>query len=428
MRFIPRLVPLLAAIAILTVLTAQPVFASEGQTKTAAGTDKQAQAVLKNFSSFVSGLESLSLRVSVSTAVEVQGMKQKVDVAHTFALKRPNLFALRISQGSLGGEAVNDGEHLYTYAPSLTSYMEASAPKSFAEYVERGEYGMLQMAAGSSPVLLAMFHEDPQKALTEGLDSLVYGGVEEVDGTSCHRLELADESATWTIWIDDGDQPWVRKAAADMSEALKEMGIPAAMLEGAKMENTVHFTDWKADPELSGDTFAFSPPQGAQKVSSFRDAVARAQPGPPRPGDVAPDFAINSLTGEETTLSAFKGEKVVVLDFWATWCPPCRQGLPLLDKVAKSYKSEDVVFYAVNQRESQDKIRGFVEQTGLELPVALDENKRIGSLYQIDNIPQTFIIGKDGTVQGHHRGFSPSMDGEIRSALDTLLSGKNLVD
>jgi len=117
---------------------------------------------------------------------------------------------------------------------------------------------------------------------------------------------------------------------------------------------------------------------------------------------------------------------VVILDFWASWCPPCVRGLPVVTKAANEYKDKGVVFYAVNVREDRQTIGKFLDEKKLDCPVALDKDGKVGDLYGVEGIPQTVLIGKDGRVQSVHVGFAPQVEKTLREELDALVAGKDL--
>ena len=146
----------------------------------------------------------------------------------------------------------------------------------------------------------------------------------------------------------------------------------------------------------------------------------------PLVGQSAPAFTLALLEGGELHLAAHKGKDIVILDFWATWCVPCVRAMPILVEVAEAYEGRGVVFYAVDQREGPETIRAFLKRTGLSVRVPLDQEGKVGDMYGVQGIPQTVLIGKDGTVQAVHVGFIPGMKQMLRDELDTLLAGKNL--
>jgi thiol-disulfide isomerase/thioredoxin len=115
-----------------------------------------------------------------------------------------------------------------------------------------------------------------------------------------------------------------------------------------------------------------------------------------------------------------------MLDFWATWCGPCVQAMPQVEEVAKKFKEKGLVFSAVNYGEDAETIKAFLEQAKLDPTVALDEKDEIGPLYKVEGIPQTVLIGKDGTVQVVHVGFGPDLGKMLTKEIEDLLAGKDL--
>ncbi len=147
----------------------------------------------------------------------------------------------------------------------------------------------------------------------------------------------------------------------------------------------------------------------------------------PSLGKDAPAFKLDLLDGGNFDLSAVKGKKIIVLDFWATWCPPCRKALPILAEVTASYADKDVVFYAVNLQEEKDKITDFLAKEKIKCLVALDKDATVAKLYNVDGIPQSVIIGKDGVVQVVHVGLLPDLKEQLKKELDDLVAGKSLI-
>lgn len=144
----------------------------------------------------------------------------------------------------------------------------------------------------------------------------------------------------------------------------------------------------------------------------------------PLEGKEAPDFELSPLGQSETvvSLSDHLGEDVVVLDFWASWCPPCRDGLPILDDIAQAYADEAVQIYAINIREPEDTVQDFVDSIDLQLDVLMDDYAETAAAYDVSSIPQTVIIGKDGQVRDIHIGVGMGFQSDIEKALDTLLA------
>ena len=116
----------------------------------------------------------------------------------------------------------------------------------------------------------------------------------------------------------------------------------------------------------------------------------------------------------------FEGE-IVIVDFWASWCGPCRMGMPIIEEVAGQFKDKGVVFYAVNLREDKSTVEGYLTSTGLDLAVAMDKRGSVAGKYGVGGIPHTVIIGKDGKVRDVHIGFSNALREELTSMLNKLV-------
>lgn len=141
--------------------------------------------------------------------------------------------------------------------------------------------------------------------------------------------------------------------------------------------------------------------------------------GSPLEGEPAPAFSLSLLDGGPVSLGDHLGTRPVVLDFWAVWCPPCREALPKVAAAAEAFKDKDVAIYAVNLGDTPESIRSFLEQRSLSLPVLLDSDGSAGALYQVRSIPTMIFIDKTGKVA---RVVVGSMSEKaLRSAITQLL-------
>jgi len=117
----------------------------------------------------------------------------------------------------------------------------------------------------------------------------------------------------------------------------------------------------------------------------------------PKPGFLAPDFELQSLDGETIKLSQYRGYPVVI-NFWATWCPPCRSEMPAIVQEYERYKEQGLVVLAIDNGEDPPKVLEFRKQYGMSFPVLLDKKMRVAEMYQIRALPTTFFIAPDGTI------------------------------
>lgn len=129
-----------------------------------------------------------------------------------------------------------------------------------------------------------------------------------------------------------------------------------------------------------------------------RNAVGRIPA--PKQGFLAPDFSLETTDGQIIRLSELRG-KTVVLNFWATWCPPCRTEMPTLERIAQEYADQDVILLGINLTflDKAAEIPAFLTKYGITFPILLDREGQVARLYEIRALPTTFFIGPDGRIR-----------------------------
>ncbi len=136
-------------------------------------------------------------------------------------------------------------------------------------------------------------------------------------------------------------------------------------------------------------------------------------------GKAAPQFTLQDLSGREVSLADYRG-KIVILDFWATWCGPCRRSMPMLDEILAEYNGKMSVL-AINLREPKDAVRDYILAQGLDSTVLLDGDGSVGRQYGAEAIPMQFLVDQNGIVRDVITGFDPNMGYRIRAQLNKLL-------
>jgi cytochrome c biogenesis protein CcmG/thiol:disulfide interchange protein DsbE len=138
-------------------------------------------------------------------------------------------------------------------------------------------------------------------------------------------------------------------------------------------------------------------------------------------GPEAQDFTLRTLDNQEVTLSALRG-KVVLLDFWATWCGPCRESIPHLVDLYRSYREEGIEVVGMNlDTGGEEGVRRFVQAMAIPYPIVLTPGE-LARKYGVTGIPSLFLIDKQGKIRERFVGFSPSMMKQAESALKGLLA------
>jgi thiol-disulfide isomerase/thioredoxin len=135
-------------------------------------------------------------------------------------------------------------------------------------------------------------------------------------------------------------------------------------------------------------------------------------------GQAAPNFKLPDLTGQQVSLDQFKG-KIVMLDFWATWCGPCRMTMPVVENLQKEY-ADTLVLLTINLQDSRDVVRDYIRAQGSHSRVLLDEEGAVGTMYGAEHIPLQILIDKQGIIRFAMEGYHPRMASRFRAEINKL--------
>jgi len=137
---------------------------------------------------------------------------------------------------------------------------------------------------------------------------------------------------------------------------------------------------------------------------------------------IAPDFAVPALEGNIQHLSGFRGN-IVLLNFWATWCPPCRAEMPSMETLYQAYKDQGLVILAVSSDvQGAAVVQPFMERYRLSFPALLDPRGRVGGMYGVRSIPTSYLLDRQGRVVSREIGARNWANAEARALIASLLS------
>jgi thiol-disulfide isomerase/thioredoxin len=145
-----------------------------------------------------------------------------------------------------------------------------------------------------------------------------------------------------------------------------------------------------------------------------------ASNGPLSNGNPAPAFDLDSLAGKHVNLADYKGQ-VVLLNFWASWCGPCRKEMPILEQLHKAYKTKGVQLVGVNVEPNSDDAKKYLQSTPVSFPILFDRESTVSKLYQVQGMPNTVILDRSGKVRYIHRGYQPGAENEYLDQIRTLV-------
>ena len=242
-----------------------------------------------------------------------------------------------------------------------------------------------------------------------------------MNATKTATLKLAEGKVTWPA-IDIQDKPddhgSVTLAQLVMAADRPVVGrlMWADMRKGDSGSTTlrisIQFNRFSVGEPVPDDLFTFDPPKKAKLVEEL---MIPGQPGSALLNKESPNFEERTLAGEKVSLSDFRG-KVVLLSFWASWCPPCRAELPTIAKLHEAFKDKGVVVFGVND-EDKGTARKYLEKASLDLPTLDDSSEKAHRLYHVSAIPTVYVIDANGKVVKYFRG--GRSEDVLREALKT---------
>mgnify|MGYP003662761708 FL=1 len=140
--------------------------------------------------------------------------------------------------------------------------------------------------------------------------------------------------------------------------------------------------------------------------------------------ETVPDFTLKAMDGSNMRLEELRGQ-VVLINFWASWCGPCRQEMPILQKIHDRYESMGFTVLGVNVDEKQDKARRIVERLKVNFPLLLDTDQYVSEAFDVNAMPFSVLVGRDGKINYIHRGYKPGDENLYVNRLKALLRAQN---
>ncbi len=143
--------------------------------------------------------------------------------------------------------------------------------------------------------------------------------------------------------------------------------------------------------------------------------------------EVAPDFILKSMAGDNLRLEEYRGQ-VVLVNFWASWCGPCRQEMPVLERIQSRYEPMGFTVLGVNVDTDEAKARKVAERAGVSFPLLLDRGQTVSKQYDVSSMPYTVLVDRDGSIRYIHHGYKPGDENHYIDRLRDLLRASRGAD
>lgn len=310
---------------------------------------------------------------------------------------------VHVDRGPLGTanvQLVCDGKHVVLVDHGRRVYARRDLPEG-GSLLSTTEPGLI--------VIHEFVLEEPFKYYAKSL-KLTYVGEETVEGTPCQVVQVGrPEGGNPTQWFFAKSDHLPRRLRHTVNSPAGQTVL------------TITLKNLRVQPPLAANTFELDVPEGFEDVST------------PKPrgggrhfleiGSEPPDWTLKDDQGREVSLKSLRG-KIVVMDFWATWCAPCRLGMPSLQKLHERFKDQPVVVYGVNcwqhrERRKLDPIK-FMRDAGFTYPLLLGGD-RVASAYKVSGIPACYVIGPDGKILYAYGGWQPDEEKRVEQLIVATL-------
>jgi thiol-disulfide isomerase/thioredoxin len=392
--------------ALAVILTASTAVAQEND---------EGRPILQRAADFAVGMGGFTVDFEVDFDAQVDEEAEQFITDYTYSLQKPVQAAVHMNNRYMEFYFYTGAEGTTRYLPENEQYLVEESPSTPSDLVR----GATNQAALPAVAIFAEFtKEQPLANVLKDEKQIQLLGTEEINGVVCEKLLFNYADFACFIWIQKEGDALVHKIKPDM--AVIEEGIRSRGGDVKKYSVELNILNWQ--PNTVDDALlVYTPGPDVEKVAQFY------RPAPPAAadvliGDVAPAINLKQLDGGDFDLASKKGE-IVLLDFWATWCGPCRMGMPILSKVAKEFADKGVRLYAVNLGDEAEQINGFLTDVELtDLTVVMDPDSTTAESYMAESIPQMVVIGKDGKVIKVHVGVTPTYEDDMRAELTKLTS------
>jgi len=311
-------------------------------------------------------------------------------------------YAIHFVENGRSALAVSDGETTWRALLDRKVWAQMAAASSIApgDTTDSGGAPRRDLFTFATSALLGQFvtisklAEDAQFVRSEAV---------KVGGTKipCYVVRCRAGKIDYDLWIDK--ERFLVLQDRERMEA-----------QGDLVETKVKLASLEINPKLDDSAFHFQPGKG------WKEADSLLLPGEDHitlTGTRATNFSLKTLDGESVDLDQTRG-KVVVLDFWATWCPPCREELPSIEKLRAEFR-DSVQFYGVNDEEP-GKVKSFVNQNHYAFSVLMDGKAQVHRLFGVSAIPTVLIIDRQGVIREHIIG--SRSEANLRKAIQSVLA------
>lgn len=380
-----------------------------GGCKSSPNINEESLNVLQQVEDQYRSLESFRLGARITTDLDGGRRKQTIDIPLTYAVSRPDKMRLEVRHERAPITMISDGSVTWTYNPSSDQYSRTEA-SAFQDVSDSGD-GL--NATDRQFFELAQSLTQPYAKITDQLksarilksESLIFQN----DSADTFVIEATYKEGDQQMPSEASVSPTLYWVSKDQHLVLKQ--LDSYTLPAKKSEDSVQVTEttvihsFEQNPTFSSSTFNFDTPGDAERVN---EVSLGGRSGSSMEGREAPSFTLTNLAGKEVSLQDYRGN-IVMLDFWATWCAPCRRAHPDIQELYEEYKEDGVVVLGINN-EGRNTARQYMQKHDYSFPTLLDTTDATAREYGVNAMPYYFVIDRDGKISSEIVGYHPKSD------------------
>ncbi len=365
--------------------------------------DPQAVQILKD--SFQVYRDAKSYHDQVVLTVTMKGEDAKESKSQSFnsqlVFERPN----KIYFVWPSVNVVCDGNVCQVSYPKYQQYLKQPSPKILTRaYLEK-----LLIDNLMTMVINGLVSETPYEDSMKGIDRLEYMGTDRIGDRTCDKLRLFEKNNRVTIYIDQ------------QQKTIRELLI-TPVDKDAGWDLSVSYKKVELNQPVDAVKFKVVKPADMKQVD--RISFTR-QFDYPREGHKIPDFEIDIIGSQrKASVKSFLGKKITFVTFWATWCPPCRAELPVLEELYKTYRDKGFEVVGVNLDTDGDveTIKKMTHEMGITFPILRDARARYARELLVQNLPTLLVLDSSGKIIEAHVGSSPDIRKELGMIIEDAVA------
>jgi thiol-disulfide isomerase/thioredoxin len=336
--------------------------------------------------------KSYEIKSTVSVVMRGGTVQSNLDMPSTVSVRRPDKMRVESKSQAGGVTIVGDGEHTWILLTPLNEYIKRDAAAAPEE--AGGKSGLLPKNLPDVNKFVKSIQLHGEEILKVGPDRIPCWVIETVYDT----IDLPEQMSV----RDAVQQTWISKAHHVNLQTTfhAKLHLPSAP-DPVEMTQSTRTTSLRFNIDLPDSVFAFNPPTGAKQTEDW------TLPGIDKPdviGQPAPDLKAQSIHGDQIDLHALRG-KVVMLDFWTTWCIPCKREVPVLEKLHTEFHDSGLELVSINVDDEQAAVRDFVKSMGVPYPVVpLGSSHDLVTTLSVNAFPTVVLIDREGKIVSYEVG------------------------